>query len=129
VKWLLHEQNILKEKIFNAKYTPESWAALDEDERQETYLILFGDRNVLRSEPTKATSDILNQIKAISLDALNPIIIPDPDEDFSTYTEEDPETLVTVTSSRVTWAGTAPNNVAYVCDDKTADHFDGDFTH
>ena len=50
-------------------------------------------------------------------------------ENFSGYTEVDPNTKITKTSTRVTWVGLTRVEDAYVYKDKTANYFDGDFTH
>lgn len=50
-------------------------------------------------------------------------------QDFTTYTETDPNGRITVSSSRITWAGLTRNEDAYVYDDKGVNHFDGDFEH
>ena len=51
-----------------------------------------------------------------------------PTEDFTTYTEADPNNHLSETSSRVTAAALIRNESAYVYKDFGADHFD-DFTH
>lgn len=50
-------------------------------------------------------------------------------EDFTAYTEVDPNSRITVTSSRVTWASLPRNEDAYVYADKGVGHFAGDFEH
>lgn len=50
-------------------------------------------------------------------------------EDFSTYTELDDNTRITVTASRVRWADLTAQEDAYVYKDKTVAYFSGDFTH
>ncbi len=60
---------------------------------------------------------------------LNPILVLAATENFTTYTEEDPNTHITVTASRVTVTGLLRNENAYVYKDKTASYFDGDFEH
>jgi len=49
-------------------------------------------------------------------------------EDFTTYTEVDPNTKVTVTATRVTLSQLIRNEATYVCADKGAGHF-GNFEH
>lgn len=49
-------------------------------------------------------------------------------EDFTTYTEVDPNDHITRTVSRVTFTGLIRDESAYVYDDKNAGHF-GDFEH
>jgi hypothetical protein len=52
-----------------------------------------------------------------------------PLEDFSTYTEVDPNTRITVTATRITGTSLTRPESAYVYDDKGANHFTGDFEH
>ncbi len=49
-------------------------------------------------------------------------------EDFTTYTEVDPNSRITVTSTKVTWTLIQRNEDAYVYKDKGVDFFSGDFT-
>jgi len=48
-------------------------------------------------------------------------------QDFTTYTEQDAYSQITVTSGAIVYEG-AGNNTAYVRKDFTAGHFNGDFT-
>lgn len=50
-------------------------------------------------------------------------------EDFTTYTEVDPNSRITKTATRVTWTGLTRNEEAYVYDDKGSNFFAGNFTH
>ena len=50
-------------------------------------------------------------------------------EDFTTYTEVDPGSDITITEDRVSWDLVPNPVVGYVYDDKGAGHFDGDFEH
>lgn len=51
-------------------------------------------------------------------------------EDFTTYTEVDPDTVITVIAAKVSWDDLDPRDVeSLVYDDKGAGHFSGDFTH
>jgi|GEM_PF-1428486 len=50
-------------------------------------------------------------------------------EDFTTYTEVDPNSHITVTASRVAYAGLSTSEDAYVYKDKGVDHFAGDYEH
>lgn len=50
-------------------------------------------------------------------------------ENLTTYTEVDPNSRITITSARATYAGLAMNEDAFVYKDFTADHFNGDFEH
>jgi hypothetical protein len=50
-------------------------------------------------------------------------------EDFTTYTEEDPNNRITVETSKVTFTNLTRAEAAYVYKDKGVDHFNGDFEH
>jgi hypothetical protein len=50
-------------------------------------------------------------------------------EDFTTYTEEDPNNRISTTSTRATFTGIARNEDAWLYIDKGVNHFDGDFEH
>jgi hypothetical protein len=50
-------------------------------------------------------------------------------EDFTTYTEVDPNSRLTVTADTITSSGLTRNEDAYAYDDKGVNFFDGDFTH
>ena len=50
-------------------------------------------------------------------------------EDFTTYTEEDPSSHLTVIASKIDWIAFNRSEAAWVVSDKGVNHFDGDFTH
>lgn len=50
-------------------------------------------------------------------------------EDFTTYTETDPNSKITVTAAKVAWLDMPRNETSHVILDKGVDHFNGDFTH
>lgn len=50
-------------------------------------------------------------------------------EDFTTYTEVDPNSKVAPLSTEIQVRALQKNQIAYVYDDKGVDHFDGDFEH
>lgn len=50
-------------------------------------------------------------------------------EDFTTYTEVDPGSDLTVTATKIDAVDMARGADTYVADDKGANHFDGDFEH
>lgn len=50
-------------------------------------------------------------------------------EDFTTYTEVDPNSRITKNATQVDWTLVAQNEVAYVYKDFGVNYFDGDFTH
>ena len=78
------------------------------------------------SQETKWDSEIdISKIKKAGTFS-NP---EDPIEDFTTYTEVDPNAHITVTSSEVTFTGLTRGEDAYVYKDMGIDHFDGNFEH
>src|SRR3972149_712527 len=50
-------------------------------------------------------------------------------ENFTTYTEVDPNSRITVTSTKVSAAGLKRNESAYVYSDKGVNHFSADWGH
>lgn len=50
-------------------------------------------------------------------------------EDLTTYTETDPNSRITVTSARSSWASLTKNEDAFVYKDKGVAHFSGDYEH
>jgi hypothetical protein len=52
-----------------------------------------------------------------------------PTEDYTTYTEVDPNSHISKTASRITFTDLALNEDAYVYGDKGPDHFNGDYEH
>jgi len=53
----------------------------------------------------------------------------DPTEDFTTYTEVDPNSRYSITATTITVTGLTRNEDAYVYDDKGVDHFGASFEH
>lgn len=49
-------------------------------------------------------------------------------EDYTTYTEFDPRAIITVASDQITWSNFSRSDSGYVCIDKGANFYDGDFT-
>ncbi len=133
LKQLLAEQNRLKENIRWANYTPEQWKAVGKLELREQnaiYQTLFGDRMQERVKTTKATSSLLDGLKALNLDDMPETLGTDPTEDFTTYTEVDEGSDVTKTADRITFTAVEnKSDTYYVYKDKGVNHFDGDFEH
>jgi len=50
-------------------------------------------------------------------------------QDFTTWTETDPDACITVTETRVTWTAADGDGDSYVVDDRGAGGIPGDFTH
>ena len=134
LKQLLNEQNTLKEQIRLAHYTESEWAKLPSEpwvkgNIYEVQQSLFGDKQVLRQVSTAATSPILDEITTLRVVELGGIEIPDPTEDYTTYTEQDPDSDITITSSKIDVSSILRGVDAWVYDDKGSAHFDGDFEH
>jgi hypothetical protein len=125
---LLQEQNRLRSAIRKGHYADVKWRALTLEERHLAFQAIYGDKQALKVSSTGATSSLLDELKAVSLDSLGASFSLDPTEDFTTYTEVDPNSDITVTASRCT-VDTMRNDVtAYVRKDYGADHFT-DFEH
>jgi hypothetical protein len=124
---LLLEQCRLKDAIRKASYTDDYWYKLTDQEREALELELFGDKQLLKLLPTLAQTDSLDNLKLVRLDELNGEFV-DPVEDFSTYAETDPQTVVTVTATKVSWVGLDKDGTTRVLYDKGAAHF-GNFQH
>jgi hypothetical protein len=72
--------------------------------------------------------DVDIDVKSIEKSGEN-IETTDPVEDFSGYTETDPNSEITVTSTKITGTNFRRPQSAYVYKDKGADHFNADFEH
>ena len=132
LKKLLAEQNSLKEKIRWDNYTLEQWKAvskLNDEEQAVIYESLFGIKKLEKVKPTKATSPLLDELKALDLDNLPEGSFVDPTEDFTTYTEDDAEGALTVTTDKCDVSTGDNNHDTFLYDDKGVNHFDGDFLH
>jgi len=138
LKKLLAEQNELKENIRWAKYTPVEWKAvghLPEQTQDAVYHALFGDKEVEKVKPTKATSPLLDELKALDLDSLPETLGIDPVEDFTSASwkygvpQSDPDSELTVIASKVTVTTMARSEDAFFYSDKDSGHFNGNFEH
>jgi hypothetical protein len=125
---LVQEYNRLREEIRKATYTDEQWRAFSDEDREVASLELYGDRAVEKEKPTEATTALLDELKAVALDSLGGKVTPDPTEDFTTYTEVDPNSKISVTSSKVEFDDLSTGTTAYVRKSFGAEHF-GDFEH
>ena len=71
LKPLLAEQDRLRDEIRKSIYTDEEWKALSQEELIETFESdIKGDKEGLKSLPTKAVTALLNELKAIKLNEL-----------------------------------------------------------
>ena len=131
-KLLLNEKACLMESIRLARYpTVKDWNEATNvktiQELDAVYYDLYGDLEQAKETTTLATSTVLDELKAINLDSLDKTPTSDPTEDFTTYTETDPDSEITVTADRITLVGFDEGTDAYVY--KEGKNFDGDFEH
>ena len=68
-------------------------------------------------------------IRSLLFSLIFPVLLFAQTEDFTTYTEVDEGTDITVKTDSIIVATMAKTSDGYVYFDKTVDHFDGDFTH
>ncbi len=125
---LLIEQRRLLLAVRRVSYTDEEWGDFTDDQRLQLDIPLYGDRDVLRKLATVATSRLLQELKDIPFLTLTGAF-SDPLEDFTTYTEIDPNGVVTVDDANtITIAGFERNDDFYVFDDAGSGHFDTTFS-
>ena len=114
---LLEEQNRLRDKIRADNYSSEAWRDLTDEARDAAFLEMFGDKEKEKSKPTAASSELLDELKSVSLDSLAGESPPDPTEDLTTFTEYDDESNITITASRVTATNITRVSESYVYKD------------
>lgn len=132
LKLLLLEQNILKEAIRRAAYSRKQWREINNLPHADYIQVcnsLFGNRSVLKHDPTLATCSLLQDIIGADLDNMIPGARSDPTENFTTYTEDDVPGRLTVIANKVTAASVADDEKCILYDDKGASHFDGNWEH
>lgn len=130
VKWLLHEQNILRDNIFRSSYSDRRvWDSLTDEEKGRAILSMYGNKAQLSRVRTNAASTILDKLLKIPLNDVVPGKIVDPVENLLAYTEVDPNNKITVTAAKSSWVDLTRNEDAYVYADKGVGHFDGDYEH
>ena len=136
LKKLLAERNRL---IWNIRESNKAlFEALPADD-EESYLAVcksvFGDKEELKVQTTKATSPLLDELKALNLDEMPETLGSDPTEDFTSsnwnngVAQSDPNSRLTITANRVTWAGLTSDETCYFYRDAGVDHFSGNFEH
>ena len=125
---LLAEYRTLKQKIRLAAYTDAEWKALSFDEQSVLDGTLYGDKAALQQTATLATSTALTELKAVDLDSLDSLPANDPIENFTTYTEVDSGTDITVTAPKVDVVTMDIGANSSVYKSYGAAHF-GNFTH
>lgn len=129
---LLREQSFLRGKIRAIHYTEEQWAKLNQDAILDSSInpfSIFGDKEVEKVKPTLAISPNLDTLKTIKIEDMTGNGLSDPLEDFTTYTEVDPGSDVTVTANTITLNEFVGSSTTYVYKDYGAGHFIGDFEH
>lgn len=125
---LLKEQNRLKTAIRSSNYNDEQWDKLSENQQIVAMLGMYGNKEILKENPTFATSRLLEETKAMTIDFTGDVP-PDPFEDFSSYDEVDEESDITITGTdNITVVSMDKDVDSYVRDSKGANHF-GDFEH
>ena len=140
MKQLLAERNSLMEAIRRASYTTQQWEQISKlslEEQRSIHLTMYGDRGVEQVKTTKATSSLLDDLKATKLDSLQSReLLPDPTEDFTsanwnsgTPQSNENSRISAVTSSKETITGLTRADTCYHYRDCGANHFDGDFEH
>lgn len=127
---LLREQNRLRELIRKEHFTDEQWRALNvANIHSDVHLSLFGNRQALKVLPTSAACTEADELEAITLSNIRPMKVPDPYEDFTSYTEGDPDSNITIVSSSEIDVDSMHRDAdAQVYKDRGANHF-ADFEH
>jgi hypothetical protein len=135
---LLAERNLLMENIRWANYAPKQWEAVSElslEGQDNITRSLFGDKKSEQVKPTGATSPLLDDLRAISLDDLGESRADDPTVDFTSATwnngsaQSDPNSRLTIISNKVTATSLPQDEEVYFYGDYGANYFDGDFEH
>lgn len=119
---LLIEQQQLRLNVRREIHSDAAWALFDSDQKAALFETVFGNKDVLRKLSTTAKSrhlDELFDIDFLSLEGLD----KDPLEDWLTYTEDDPNGVITVASNLITITNMARGDDPFVHDDKGVAHF------
>ena len=124
---LLNEQNRLRDNIRRQVFTDTEWTEITSGDSHDVMTSIWGDKYILKELPTEATCDVINQLKVIDFHALDGSFV-DPYEDFTTYTESDPQSAITVTSTNVSWVNLDRDGSSRVYKDYGSGHF-GDLEH
>lgn len=117
---LLIEQRRLKDLIRRANYTDVEWKKVDLSDSD--YELLFGDKGTLRELPTPATTLLVDELKAIDFLALKGEFV-DPLQDWTTYTEVDTSSILTVAANQITVINLTRSSESWVYADKGVNHF------
>ncbi len=120
---LLEEQTRLRGLIRLTAYTNQQWSKLSVDQKHDAFTALFGDKTTLKVLPTVGSAIEFDQLRRLVLTDLRGQYV-DPTQDFTTYTEVDPDSTVTVSASKITGASVQSRSTdTYVYKDFTASHF------
>jgi len=133
IRQLFRERDYLKQSIIDSLYSEAEWAEVGRDLEQfdEVCRLLFGDKFAEANKPTLASCGLLQELKAIDMTKLEPMPdLVDPTEDFTTYTEVDEGSDVSISADQVTYTNLASRELTYyLYYDMGVGHFDGDFEH
>jgi len=119
---LLQEQNKLRDKIKATVPEFTYLASLTPERQMEVFFEAFGRKEALFNLQTITIATELVDLRVIDFSSLKGEVV-DPIEDFTTYTEVDPNAHISVTASAITGSDILRNEDAYVYDDKGASHF------
>lgn len=101
---LLKEQEIIRRTILFSQVP--DFTNIPEEQRFQAEALAFGDKRVYAGLPTKATSELLDRIKLVSVHDFDGIVI-DPIENFTGSTwnngtpQADPNSRLTITASKI----------------------------
>jgi len=134
---ILSLQSFLISKVWGSQFSLDERKHFSQDDyfKYENELLLGGKGSKKYWEDLPLSSSVevppLDEINALDLDKISsaePLL--DPTEDLTTYTEEDTDGNLTVTSSKVSFDHTtSPVDETRLYKNKGTDHFNGDFEH
>jgi len=131
-KAVLNDQNILKLNIRRATYTEAELRGMSQKDRITLDELLYGDKEILKLQPTRATCQFLDNLKAVDPNSLDVSpLTPDPPEDYTGFSNiENDDGYLTIAANKIDWdTPHYPTYDLWVCDDKGSGHFDGDYEH
>lgn len=125
---LLQERNNLRQLVLDEYCQANNidWPRITFEQRHELSLNIYGDKAIIREQPTRATIDLLDKLKAVDISTLSGALPPDPYEDFENdYNETDPTNDLSAATTQITADGIDTwHNTYYFVKDFGADHFD-----
>lgn len=114
---IYQERARLRDAIRRSQMTDAEWIKWNQENPFDDTLVkqLFGDRHVEKLEASTVGADALDMLKGIRLADIDGEPPPDPLEDFTTYTEVDPDSAITITDANtITVVDLLNDSVAYV---------------